>query len=267
VLKLGLLLVVLVASIGAAPQDALSRARQFYNQRLYDAAIDAATAALRAPRSADAATLVIARARLERFRESSDATDLAAAHRELQQIHPEQLLPSDRVELVIALGEALYLDDRAGAAAEEFEIALGRVDQKTPRTRERVLDWWASALDRQALLGPEPERRPLYARILDRMEQELRRDSGSAVASYWLVAGARGSGDLERAWDAAMAAWVRASLTGDRGGALRVDLERIVSQAIIPERARLTSAPGSSVQAVAAMRAEWDALKRIWASP
>jgi hypothetical protein len=267
VLKPGLLLVVMVASIGAAPQDALSRARQFYNQRLYDAAIDAASAALRAPRTADAATLVIARARLERFRASSDAADLAEARRELQQIHPEQLPPPDRVELVIALGEALYLDDRAGAAAEQFEIALGRVDQKTPRTRDRVLDWWASALDRQALLGPGPERRPLYARIVGRMEEELRRDSGSAAASYWLVAGARGSGDLERAWDAAMAGWVRASLTGDRGAALRGDLERIVSQAIIPERARLTSAPGSSAQAVAAMRAEWEALKRIWAAP
>lgn len=266
-LKPGLLLVVVVASIAAAPQDALSRARQFYNQRLYDAAIAAATPALGAPRTADAATLVIARARLERFRESSDATDLAVARRELQQVHPERLPPPDRVELVIALGEALYLDDQAGAAAEEFEIALGRVDQKSPRTRERVLDWWASALDREALRGPGPERRPLYARIVDRMEEELRRDPGSAAASYWLVAGARGSGDLERAWDAAMAGWVRASLTGDRGAALRDDLERIVSQAIIPERARLTSAPGSSVQAVAAMRAEWAALKRLWATP
>jgi len=267
VLKDGLLLVVAIASIGAAPQDVLSRARQFYNQRQYDAAIDAATAALRAPRTADAAALVIARARLERFRESADAADLAAARRELQQIHAEQLAPSDRVELVIARGEALYLDDRAGAAAEEFAIALGLVDQKAHRTRERVLDWWASALDRQAHAGPESERRPLYARILDRMEGELRRDSASAVASYWLVAAARGSGDLERAWDAAMAGWARASSTGDRGAELRVDLERIVSQAIIPERAKLTSAPGGSAQAVAAMRAEWDALKRAWAAP
>jgi hypothetical protein len=267
VLKLGLLLTVVVASIGAAPQDALSRARQFYNQRLYDAAIDAATASLRTPRTADAAALVIARARLERFRESSDAADLAAARRELQQIHPGQLPPRDRVELVIALGEALYLDDRGGAAAEQFEIALGHIDQNAPQTRERVLEWWANALDRQAHLGPELERRALYARILDRMEGELRRDSGSAVASYWLVAGARGSGDLKRAWDAAMAGWARASLTGDRGAELRVDLDRIVSQAIIPERAKLTSAPGSSAQAVAAMRAEWDALKRAWAAP
>ena len=269
----GVLLVVMVASIGAAPQDALSRARQLYNQRMYDASIDAAMIARRLPGMADAATLVLARAHLERFRAASDAADLAAAHRELQQIHVAELAPLDRVELVIALGEALYLDDRAGAAAEEFQIALGRIDPGNAAVRERVLDWWAGALDRQAQLGPESERRTIYERIMDRMDDELRRDPGSAVASYWLVAGARGSGDLERAWDAALAGWVRASLAGARSAALRADLDRIVSQAIIPERARLMfppaspGSPGSVVQAVTAMRAEWDALKQTWAAP
>jgi len=275
-LRSGLLLVVMVASIGAAPQDALSRARQLYNQRMYDASIDAATIARRLPGMADAATLVLARAHLERFRAASDAADLTAAHRELQQIHVAELAPLDRVELVIALGEALYLDDRAGAAAEEFQIALGRIDQGNAAVRERVLDWWAGALDRQAQLGPESERRTIYERIMDRMDDELRRDPGSAVASYWLVAGARGSGDLERAWDAALAGWVRASLAGARSAALRADLDRIVSQAIIPERARLMfppaspgspGSPESVVQAVTVMRGEWDALKQTWAAP
>jgi hypothetical protein len=79
-----------------------------------------------------------------------------------------------------------------------------------------------------------------------------------------LVAGARGSGDLERAWDAAMAGWARASLTGDRRIALRADLDQIVTQAIIPERARLLSPAGSAAQSIAAMRGEWDALKGVW---
>ena len=283
--KSALLLVVTIVSIGAAPQDPLTRARQLYNQQMYEAAIEAATAAQRSPRTVEAATLVLARAHLERFRQSSDAADLAAAHSELQQIHAAALAPLDRIDLVIGLGEALYFDDRAGAAAEEFELALNRPvekdekdapDEKRVRTRERVLDWWASALDRQAQLGSESERRPLYARIVIRMEDELRHDAGSAVASYWLVAGARGSGDLERAWDAALAGWVRASLAGDRSAALRADLERIVSQALIPERARLMSPAGGSgaggagnnlAQAVAAMRGQWDALKQTWAAP
>jgi hypothetical protein len=96
------------------------------------------------------------------------------------------------------------------------------------------------------------------------MEEELRRDTVSAAASYWLVAGARGSGDLERAWDAAMAGWARASLTGDRRIALRADLDQIVTQAIIPERARLLSPAGGAAQSIAAMRGEWDALKGVW---
>ena len=258
------LVIATLVSIGAGPRDALSRARQFYNHQQYGAAIEAATEARLAPKLADAATLVLARAHLERFRQSANPTDLVAARDALQQIHPALLAPSDRVELIIGLGESLYLDDRAGAAAEEFELALPRLDTTNPNARERVLDWWATALDRQAQLGPESERRPLYARIVNRMEEELGRDAGSAVASYWLVAGARGSGDLERAWGAAIAGWVRASMAGDHRVTLRIDLDRIVVQAIIPERARQTSSPADVALAIAAMGGEWETLKQTW---
>ena len=44
------------------------------------------------------------------------------------------------------------------------------------------------------------------------MSAELATDGGSAPASYWLAVAARGTGDLERAWQAAIAGWVRASL-------------------------------------------------------
>ena len=259
-----LLVIVTLASIGAGPTDALSRARQSYNRREYDAAIVAATEARRAPNLADAATLVLARAHLERFRQSANPADLTAARDELQQIQPARLAPADAVELIIGLGESLYLDDRAGAAAEEFDLALGHLNPGNPGVRERVLDWWASALDRQATLGPESERRALYGRIVNKMEEELRRDAGSAAASYWLTAGARGAGDLERAWGAAIPGWVCASMAGDRRAALRTDLDRIVSQAIIPERARQTSLSGEVAQAAAAMRGEWETLKQTW---
>ena len=259
-----LLLAVMSASIGAAgPQDELVRARQLYNQQLYNLAIDSAITARRTPQLADAATLVVARSLLERFRKEAAAGDLDAARSELQQIRPAGLSPSDQAELIIALGELLYLDDQPGAAAVEFERALDRVESASA-SHERVLDWWASAVDRQAQMRLEAERAPLYSRIVARMEDELRRNAASAVASYWLVAGARGNGDLERAWDAAFAAWARASFAGDRRQQLRADLDHIVTQAIIPERARLVAPAGGAAQSTAAMRAEWDALKQVW---
>ena len=95
------------------------------------------------------------------------------------------------------------------------------------------------------------------------MRAELAVDTGSSPASYWLAAAARGVGDLERAWQAAMAGWVRAGLAQDRGAAVRADLDRLVTQAIIPERAgRLRT--GDTRRAAVGMQNEWDAFKAGW---
>ena len=64
------------------------------------------------------------------------------------------------------------------------------------------------------------------------------RESGERTAPYWTAAAARGQGDLQAAWDAAQAAWVRAPLTRDRGVALRHDLDVLGAESIVPERAR-----------------------------
>jgi hypothetical protein len=53
-------------SLGAGQKDALTRARQLYNQAQYDEAIAAATEARRVAAVADAAGVVLARAHLER---------------------------------------------------------------------------------------------------------------------------------------------------------------------------------------------------------
>jgi len=153
-------------------------------------------------------------------------------------VKPAQLGSDDRLDLIVALGESLYLDEKAGAAAEQFELALGRIDQKRAERRELVVDWWASALDRQAQLVSLRKRAPSKRGIVSRMEEELRRDPESITASYWLVAGARGSGDVERAWSAAIAAWVRAAQAGRRACRFQADLNRFVVQAVIPESAR-----------------------------
>ena len=215
---------------------------------------------------ADAATLVVARSLLERFRREAAPADLDAARTELQQIRPAGLSPSDQAELVIALGELLDLDDQPGAAAVEFERALDRVESATS-SHERVLDWWASAVDRQAQLRPEAERAPLYSRMVARMEDELRRNAASAVASVL----ARRGRARQRESRTRMGRRVRGVgaciVPGDRRLQLRADFDQIVTQAIIPERARLVSPAGGAAQSTAAMRAEWDALKQVWVAP
>jgi hypothetical protein len=84
-----------------------------------------------------------------------------------------------------------------------------------------------------------------------------------------LAAAAARAGGIERAWHRA-AGWLRATLADDRGAALRADLDRLVLQAIIPERASKAvkiDAPARAdlvKEAQAAMTTEWDTFKKAW---
>lgn len=254
---------IVASATGAGPRDLLSRAKQLYNGALYEDAIATARDAARTPELASAAQLVAARALLEQFRATGDDDDKQQARDALKQVRAADLAEDDRVELTIALGESLYFDGQAGAAAEQFEIALAHADRKAAVRRERLLDWWATALDRQSQSAAESVARTLQTRIVRRMEEELRVDMGATVASYWLAAAARSSGDIERAWDAAIAGWVRVSQLGPRGSTARGELDALVTRAIIPDRAR-TISPGSPDAAAATMRSQWDALKKAW---
>ena len=131
------------------------------------------------------------------------------------------------------------------------------------RDSERVLDWWATALDRLALSRPVSAREELYLRIVERMQRELAVDPASAPAAYWMAAGLRGAGDLERAWHAAAAGWISATLARDRGAALRADLDRLVTRGIIPDRAARLQ-PKDPHPAGAVMLAEWEGFKTVW---
>ena len=97
-----------------------------------------------------------------------------------------------------------------------------------------MLDWWASALERHAQTSTG-ERDRIFERMYDRMDAELQRDPGSVAANYWFVASARALGELDRAWSASMAGWVRASMAGSRADALRTDIDRLVLTGIIPD--------------------------------
>jgi hypothetical protein len=242
----------------ADPQDPLERARLFYNQRQFQEAVAAAEEAAQLPGRADSANLIAARAYLEQYRESAAPDDLTNARDRLRNLNAEQFSPTERVELVIGLGEVLFFDGAPGAAAAIFASVLAGPDRLSASARDGLLDWWASAVDRDARRRPDIERRAKYEEVRERMQFELGMTPGSTAAAYWLAAAAWGQGDLHAAWDAAMAGWVRATLTTDRHADLRGDIDRLVLRGIIPDRAKVTAQPAD------ALRADWTRFKEQW---
>jgi hypothetical protein len=239
----------------AAEPPALARARTLYNAGSYDEAI-AAASDVRAPEWASAAQLVIARSHLDRYRRTAQADDLSAGRRALTSIKNADLMPRDQIDLLVGLGESLYFVDEYGAAAGRFENALSQGFLLNRQDRLLLLDWWANAEDHaaQARIG---DRRAAFERMRDRMLDEVRRDAQNPVANYWLVVAARGTGDVQGAWDQAVAAWVRSRLLDGGGDDLRADLDRLVTEALIPERARLQK----EADAATMLRDQWESIK------
>jgi len=241
----------------------LGKARAHYNQREFDEAIVAATAARRTADEADAAAIVLARAHLERYRERADPADLSAARAALALIRASGLDARDQMEFVLALGESLFLEDDFGAAAEMFESGLERAAATDRELGDAMLEWWGSAVERQASVMPREPRVAVFSRLADRMKQELVRNPASAAASYWMAVGLRGAGEPDRAWDAAVAGWLRARLVGERAPALRADLDRLVLRGIIPDRVRHLS-QDQHAGAESQLKVEWELVKEKW---
>jgi hypothetical protein len=254
------LCLVLVTTLSARAEkaDPLGDARVLYNERKFEAAVSAAEHARLDPAYADSADLIAARAYLERFRESGASDDLVNARDRLRRLNPARFAPLERIELIVGLGETLYFDESYGAAADIFASVLDTPATGALDARERVLDWWASATDREGRARPESDRASAYERIRVRMQSELATRPGSAAAAYWLAAASVGKGDAQAAWDAAEAGWVRAPLGTDRGATLRADLDRLVLRAIVPERARALAQPPET------LRLEWERFKDKW---
>ena len=245
-------------------QDALSEARRLYNAASYDDAERAARAAAAVPATENSARVVLGRILLERFRQTASDVHLSEARGTLRSVNPGALDVRERIELMVGLAEGLYFEDRFMAAAEMFEPIIASSDALGPAAHDHVLDWWAAALDHYAASRPAGERPSIYGRISERMSAELARDPASGPASYWLVAAARGAGDLDGAWGKALAAWLRAPFTRDRGAALRADLDRLVTQALIPERA-LKITVRDVIQTTATLTSDWESFKAAWA--
>jgi hypothetical protein len=252
--------IAVLAQAGAAD---LARARTAYNERRFDEAIVAATMARRVAETADAASIVLVRALLERYRERADPSDLSTAREVLGTVRASALTERDRLELLLAFGEALFLEDDFGAAAEILESGIARAAVTAPDLAEAMLEWWASAVERQASLLPPEPRKAQFSRLIGPMSAELARVPTSPAASYWMVVGLWGSGDVDRAWDAAVAGWVRARLAGDRAASLRADLDHLVLQGVIPDRVRHI-ALDQRAAAESQLKAEWELVKERW---
>src|SRR5260370_723543 len=130
-----------------------------------------------------------------------------------------------------------------------------------PLTRARLLynqrqfqETW-SAADQARL---DIEGRAIYQRIRTGMRDEIATHPTNGTAAYWLAASAQAQGDLQAAWDAAQAGWVRAPLASDRGAGLRADLDRLVLRAIVPDRAKILGQPADS------LRVQWEEFKERW---
>lgn len=252
----------MTGAANAAEPPALAKARNLYNEGNYEGAIDAAAVSRRQAGWADASALVIGRSHLERYGQRRDPKDLAAAREALMTVRLATLMPRDQVDLIIGLGLSLFHGEVFGAAGNLFDAALTRGTMLPPRDRRQLLDWWASSVDRQAQAGPSDRRRSVFERIGARMDDELKQDPGSAVALYWRAVAARGAGDLQGAWDYAIAGWVQSTLEPETTESLRGDIDRLVQQALIPERSRLLARDPQ--EAVSMLRAEWELVKQQW---
>jgi len=268
-MRTSVLLVVALFLVGAGSTawadepPSLAKARTLYNAGDFEGAIDAASVARKDEAWADAAALVVARSHLELYRDRAGAEDLSAARAALGAVRAASLMPRDQVDLIVGLGQSLYLSEIYGAAAELFDTALSRASLLGPRDRLLLLDWWATALDREAQSRPADRRARVFERISARMTEEIQRDPGSPVANYWLAVSARGAGDIDSAWNSAIAAWVRSTLSPDTTSRLRDDLDRLVTQALIPERSR-TLASREPQDAATALKTEWELIKEQW---
>ena len=255
-------IVVSGAALSATRAD-LARARSLYNQRQFDGAILAAGLAQKTPTTADAATVVLARAHLERYRERADPADLSAARAALGTVRAAGLDARDNIDFLMALGEALFFEDDYGAAAQLLESGLDGAFAQGAVPGEAMLDWWGSAAERHAdALGREL-RAQAFGRLRERMALHLARSPGSAAAAYWVVVGTRGAGNPVAAWDAAIAGWVRARMAGARSASLRADLDKLVMEGIIPDRVQ-QAPPDKRAHTESDLRGEWAVVKERW---
>jgi len=261
---------VLLSPGPAAAQSELERARALYNEGLYDDAIAAAASAKSKTSAASSATLIAARARLERFRATRDPQDLAGARAELVSLNPRSLASQEAIEWQIGLGTALFLEDQPGPASEMFTSVLPGARAKMSAAEfEKLVEWWAASLSRVAEALTGDARKVAYKSMQTDVREELDANPLSRPATYWLVVATRGTGDLDAAWNAAVAGWIRVGSQAD-ATQLRADLERFVTQTLIPERAQARTGhrldSRETMSEITSIGEEWKAIVARWSA-
>jgi multidrug efflux pump subunit AcrA (membrane-fusion protein) len=260
--------VMLLVPAAAAAQNDLARARQLYNQGKFDESIAAAESARSRSKIGLSAGLVIARARLERFRMSGNQQDLSESRKELVALDPRTLSAPEAIEWNIGLGEALVFENQLGPAAEIFGEVLTRTRATlTPAEIEKLIEWWASALSGQAETLAGTARTDKYGALLSMLRTLTDERLPSRAATYWSVVASRGVGDFDTAWNIAVAGWVRAG-SMDEGDQLRKDLNKFVTETLIPERAQARTGQPLDLRVTAtekfAITEEWRGLTERW---
>jgi len=263
--------VVLSCASTAAAQSDLERARALYNAGQFDESIAAAAAAKSKASAAPSATLIAARARLARPPQKHYPEDLGAARADLVSLNPRSLAQQEIIEWQIGLGTALFLENQPGPAAEMFATVLPSArDKLSPPELDKLVEWWASTAARVAESQTGPARKEAYDAMLSDVREELERNPLSWPAAYWSAVAARGAGDLDGAWNAAVTAWIRAA-SQPEGQQHRDDLDRFATQTLIPERAQART--GQRLDAkitqseIAALTEQWRAIVQQWAAP
>jgi hypothetical protein len=253
----------------ASAQSDLKRARTLYNAGQYDEAIAAATPLRNRPELAPSASLIIARSRLELFRRAGDSNELATARKELISLNRDGLSAQEAIEWQIGLGAALFLEDQIGPAAEMFRAVIPSArDRLTQPEFEKLLEWWGTTMSRLAESLTGDARKQAYEKFRSDVRLEVERNPLSMSGMYWMVVSSRGAGDYDGAWNAAVAAWIRAGGQPD-GRQLRAEIEVFVAQTLIPERAQARTGQRLDSKAtmteIGALNEEWRELTVRWA--
>jgi hypothetical protein len=254
-----------------AAQTEIERARALYNAGQFEDSIAAAASAAGRPNSAASAALIAARSRLERFRLLAVPADLATARAELSSLDPRSLSPNEAIEWQIGVATALFFEGQLGPAADVFAAVLPSARTRLAQPEyEKLVEWRSAAMSQLAETLMGDARRELYERVRADARGELEHNPLCRPAMYWLAIASRGAGDVVGAWNAAVAGWIRAGST-PAGHQLRTDLQRFVTQTLIPERAQARTGQRFDAKAtlgdIAALTEEWRALVERWGQP
>ena len=187
-----------LAAAPIAAADPLAEARRLYNAGQYDAAEQAALAALKhARRPPKRRALVLGRIHLERFRQSADPAELPGAAKRCERSTRDASIKRDRARADHRPGRVALprrsLRPGRGAFRSRCSIARLRSDRSHTSGCSTGGPPPSIALRSSAREARAETYTPHRRR---RMEQELALDPGSAAAAYWLTAAARGMGDL-----------------------------------------------------------------------